>query len=195
MNKKIKFSVAVIAAAGFSAPALAGETDKISPKTAGFLDEIKSVFQTLNDRHEYTVAGHSSHQSHGSHGSHSSHRSYYKPPEIDDLEDRLSKADLPGTQMVNVRNDRSTPSNSILPGSPAITKKLKPLPGNSTKFKDVVTRAQLALLARGYDLGTVDGRLDAKTMAALYKLQNALGMPANGKLTPEVLTALNVSAR
>lgn len=195
MKKTTRFSIAALAAAGFSAPSLANDDDAKNSKNGGFLEEIKSVFDTINDRHEYTVAQHSSHRSHGSHGSHASHRSYYKPPEIDELEDQTAKADLPGTQMTNVRNDRSTPSNSILPSSPAISKKLKLLPGHTAKFKNVVTQAQLGLLARGYDIGTVDGQVDAKTMAAVFKLQNSLGMPANGKLTPEVLDALNVTAR
>jgi His-Xaa-Ser repeat protein HxsA len=195
MEKKIKYLISALAVAGFAAPVIANENDQKTSKTSGFLEDIKSVFKTLNDRHEYTVAGHSSHQSHGSHASHSSHRSYYKPPEIDGLSDQVVKADLPGTQMVNLRNDRSTPSNSILPSSPAISKKLKTLPGNSSKFKEVVTQAQLALLARGYDIGTIDGQIDAKTMAAVFKLQISLGMAANGKLTSEVLTALNVAAR
>ena len=195
MNKLTKYSIAALAAAGFSAPALADEKDAQKVKSGGFLDDIKSIFNTINDRHEYTVAQHSSHQSHGSHGSHYSHRSYYKPPEIEELEDIVSKEDLSGTQFASARNDRSTPNNSILPSSPAISKKLKPLPGHTKKFQSVVTQAQLALLARGYDVGTVNGQVDPKTMAAVYKLQNSLGMPANGKLTPEVLEILNVAAR
>ena len=195
MNKLTKYSIAALAAAGFSAPALADENDAQNVKSGGFLDDIKSIFNTINDSHEYTVAQHSSHQSHGSHGSHYSHRSYYKPPVIEELEDVVSKEDLSGTQLASARNDRSTPNNSILPSSPAISKKLKPLPGHTKKFQSVVTQAQLALLARGYDVGTVNGQVDAKTMAAIYKLQNSLGMPANGKLTPEVLDILNVAAR
>lgn len=195
MKKSTTFAITALASAGFSASAFATDSHPTTKRSSSFLDNINNVFDTLIDQHEYTVAGHSSHQSHGSHASHSSHRSYYKPPEIEGLGDQTAALENPGAEFASERNVRSTPSNSVLPGSLAISKKLKILKGNTNKFRDIVTRAQLALIARGFEIGVIDGDLDAKTMAAVYKFQAANGLVPSGKLTAEVLTALNVPAR
>lgn len=50
---------------------------------------------------------------------------------------------------------------------------------------------KLTLIARGYQINRVDGYLDVRTRAAVYKYQLAIGMPANGKATPDLLAALN----
>ena len=184
------FAIATLAAAGISSHANADQSVDGSVKNNSVLDDVKSIVEHLSAKQTYTLAGHRSHASHASHNSHSSHRSYMVPPMEDDL---LVNNANPGIQLAAVRNDRSTPSTSILPSSPAITQKLKMLPGNSIKFKEAIQQMKLALIARGYEINRVDGDLDARTRAAVYKYQVASGMPANGKVTPDVLAALNIS--
>ena len=95
---------------------------------------------------------------------------------------------------VATRNESSTPRSTILPSSPALTKKLKPLRGNSEKFRTIVAEAKVALLVKGFDVGTLDGQLDARAMAAIFKFQKSIGLPPDGKLTADVLSALNIRA-
>lgn len=193
MRKSAKFAILGLASAGFVAsPAIGGE--EVMPENEkGFFDQIKSLIEVMSNEHEYTLAGHSSHASHGSHGSHSSHRSYYAPPDIY-KPDEVANASSTGVILASARNDRSTPNKSVLPSILKSSKKLKVLPGNSEKFSKIVTEAQLALLAKGYDVGSIDGKLDAMAMSSIYKFQRDSGMSATGRLTPETLDALNVSA-
>ena len=69
------------------------------------------------------------------------------------------------------------------------------LPGNSGKFQELVQRTQLALLAKGYSVGTIDGEVDAKTVAALYRYQTDQGMVPSGKLTSDTLSSLGIVAQ
>lgn len=200
VKDKLKFAIAALAAAGFtSTTSSAQPPNKEQPKSS-FLDDIKKIVKSMTQPHEYTLAAHTSHVSHGSHRSggtghvsHSSHRSYFKPPELE--ESQLLKSETAVLENAVSRNENSTPRNTVLPSSPAIAQKLKVLPGNSTKFREVVTAAQVALVARGYETGPINGNLQAKTMAALFRFQRDNGLLPNGKLTPESLTALNVVAK
>jgi His-Xaa-Ser repeat protein HxsA len=211
MSDKLKFAIAALAVAGFSSTTSTAKPPNEEQTKSSFLDDIKKIVKSMTQSHEYTLAGHSSHASHGSHGSHrsggtghqshSSHRSYFKPPDME--EDFILKSETAALESLDSRNENSTPRNTVLPSSPAIAvstspaiaKKLKILPGNSSKFKEVITAAQVALLARGYEVGPITGSLRAKTMAAVFKFQQESGLLPNGKLTPEVLTALNVVAK
>lgn len=211
MSNKFKFVIAALAAAGFSSTTSTAESTNQEQSKSSFLDDIKKIVKSMTQSHVYTLAQHSSHASHGSHGSHrsggtghqshSSHRSYFKPPELE--ENFILKSETAALESPGSRNENSTPRNTVLPSSPAIAvstspaiaKKLKVLPGNSSKFKEVITATQVALLARGYEVGPITGNLQAKTMAAVFKFQQENGLIPNGKLTPEVLTALNVVAK
>jgi His-Xaa-Ser repeat protein HxsA len=195
MVGKFSYVVSSLIAAGVGASAANADTDISKGETESFFDQVKPIVENLVNRQTYTLAAHRSHGSHQSHSSHGSHRSYHHPPEIDDLTDELasrSRSDSEGLALV--RNENSTPRSTILPSSPAIAQKLKPLPGNSKKFQNTVTAAQLALMSRGYEIGQIGGRVDAKTMAAVFRFQKDSGYAPDGKLTPEVLTALNVVA-
>jgi len=96
---------------------------------------------------------------------------------------------------VTSRNESSTPYNSVLPSTPAIAKKLKVLPGNSEHFRTLVTRTQLALIARGYEAGEVNGEVHARTVAALYRYQTDTGFVPSGKITSETLSSLGIVAQ
>jgi His-Xaa-Ser repeat protein HxsA len=196
MKSRISFSIPSLVAAGLvplsaaaSSPAeMTAEDDK-----AGF-DTLRNIVQDIGESHSYTLAqhrSHASHQSHGSHGSHQSHRSAsFRAPGVGDGGVQLESVGYPET-----RNEDSTPPSAILPSSPAIAKKLKVLPGNSAKFEQLVTRVQLALATRGYDVGEVDGRMHARAIAAVYLYQQDQGMIPSGKITSEVLSSLAIVAQ
>jgi peptidoglycan hydrolase-like protein with peptidoglycan-binding domain len=74
-------------------------------------------------------------------------------------------------------------------------KKPKVLKGNSAKFGEIVSRVQVSLMTRGYNVGTLSGELDAKTTAALYKYQRENGLPPTGKLESSTLSRLGVVAQ
>lgn len=55
---------------------------------------------------------------------------------------------------------------------------------------DQMKQLQQRLVARGYDVGKVDGILGANTRAAIRQEQIRLGMPADGWPTRQLLSAL-----
>ena len=74
-------------------------------------------------------------------------------------------------------------------GRAATTAATTPAPKQT---QDVVKRAQEALSAAGYDVGTPDGQAGTKTVAALRKFQAAKGISVSGKLDAATLTALGL---
>ncbi len=192
--RKLAFTIPSMMLAGLvPTQADAGKTsegNQVASKS--FLDKMSDVVSDISQSHKYTLAAHSSHASHASHGSHGSHRSssYYMPPVGPDGPGSITPVSYQGG-----RNEMSSPRSSILPSSPAIAKKVKILPGNSGKFKEIVTRVQLALLSRGFDVGAVNGDVHARTMAAVYDYQNQHGITPSGKLTNETLGSLGLIAQ
>ena len=57
---------------------------------------------------------------------------------------------------------------------------------------DMTKRAQEALIAAGYDVGTPDGQAGTKTVVAIRKFQTDKGIPVSGKLDDDTLTALGL---
>ena len=57
---------------------------------------------------------------------------------------------------------------------------------------DMVKRAQEALIAAGYDVGTPDGQAGTKTVTAIRKFQTEKGIPVSGALDDATLTALGL---
>lgn len=57
---------------------------------------------------------------------------------------------------------------------------------------DMTKRAQEALIAAGYDVGTPDGQAGTKTVEAIRKFQTDKGIPVSGKLDDATLTALGL---
>jgi len=49
---------------------------------------------------------------------------------------------------------------------------------------------QRALAARGYDIGTIDGVIGAKTQAAIRGFEQRQGLAVTGVASPDLLTAL-----
>ena len=61
-----------------------------------------------------------------------------------------------------------------------------------TAGDEKVKAAQQALKDKGYDAGTVDGRMGPKTQAALRDFQKAQGMESTGDLDPKTTQALGM---
>ncbi len=181
-----RLAVSTLLAAGLTPlPVLGDDDSKAGDHSHDSLtDRVRSIVTSIGDSYTYTLAQHRSHASHGSHKSHSSHRS----GGVHLVRDAVALAS--GT-----RNEASTPPNSVLPSSPAIARKLKILPGNSPKFREVVLRTQIALLAQGYQVGEVNGELHARTVAALYRYQETMGEVPSGRLTDTSLSLLGIVAQ
>lgn len=191
MIKKLFAIPSLLAAGLFASPSSA---EDVLPEKTSLADHISEIVSSITDSHEYTLAGHSSHGSHGSHGSHRSHRSGYYHP---DPPAETFRSDAVGisSDLIGTRNYNSTPPKSVLPSSFGTVRKVKVLPGNSEKFKNILLRVQLNLNSLGYDVGAMGTNLDAKTVAAIYKFQKDRGMIPSGKITHEVLGALQIIAQ
>ena len=138
-------------------------------------------FWNLMDRKlPVTLAAHSSHGSHGSHQSHGSHRSsrgggYTPTPTPTPIP---TKPYTPPP-----KSNNSTTDDSVLPT----------VRGNSVQFKRIAMRVQMYLYAFGFYNGTIDGKVDIDTQAAIIKFQDARGLKVTGKVDNELLKAMNVS--
>jgi His-Xaa-Ser repeat protein HxsA len=185
--KKLFTIPSLLAAGLFVSPSSA---EDVLPAKPNLTDRIYDVVSSITDSHEYTLAGHRSHSSHGSHRSHRS-GGYTQIPPAKTLNDASTGfvSDLTGSRNIN-----STPPKSVLPSSFGMLKKVKVLPGNSEKFKNILLRVQLKLNFLGYDIGSMENGLDAKTVAAIYKFQIDKGMVPSGKITHQVLGALQIIA-
>jgi len=192
IKKVASFVAAGMAVSSASSSAEAIDQQVVKSDDNSLTDWVKDLVAENKSKQAYTLAYHYSHQSHASHASHQSHRSYHHP--IDVPNDNLTSQNIGESIGIEGRNMSSTPANSILPSSVAITKKVKILPGNSGKFKEVVSKAQVALAARGFDVGALDGELHARTVSAIHSFQKSSGMAPSGKLDPETLSRLGVVA-
>lgn len=193
---KSKYVIPSILAAGF-APGIASADDASNHISASksLIDDIVQHTQSIADSHEFTLA---QHRSHASHASHSSHRSGGLVPEKPDQDLDRSELGQPAQLIATAytgRNEMSTPRQNVLPSSPQTAKKPKVLKGNTRKFGEIVSRAQVALMIRGYEVGAPSGELDSKTIAALYKYQRANSIPPTGKLNNNTLTSLGLAAQ
>lgn len=56
--------------------------------------------------------------------------------------------------------------------------------------QDLVYRVQVALHARGFDPGVIDGKAGAKTRRAIRDFQVRTGQPIDDGITPELLITL-----
>ncbi|HEY0407708.1 MAG TPA: YCF48-related protein [Pyrinomonadaceae bacterium] len=87
-------------------------------------------------------------------------------------------------------------------GAPKVGPIEKPKKGSSRSKKsgapaakradDMVKRAQAALNAAGYDVGTPDGAAGTRTIAAVRQFQSDKGIPVSGKLDDATLSALGL---
>lgn len=64
-------------------------------------------------------------------------------------------------------------------------------PDENGLTKDDRIAVQMGLAARGYDIGTIDGVIGTKTIAAIDDFQRRQGLPVTGTATADVLAALS----
>lgn len=195
MKRSLAAIPTLLAAGLVPSQSLAGEDDAaVHSGQKGFLDNLEVVVSDISEAQSFTLAQHRSHASHASHGSHRSHRSSsYLGPTIVPQDE--AGASFASQETGNGRNEMSTPRSAILPSSPAIAKKVKRLPGNSKKFRETVSRLQVALMSRGYDVSAVSGELDARTISAIYRYQSEVGLIPTGKVSDDTLGSLGIIAR
>jgi photosystem II stability/assembly factor-like uncharacterized protein len=67
-----------------------------------------------------------------------------------------------------------------------------PVPVPAKRADDMVMRAQAALNAAGYNVGTPDGQAGTRTVAAIRQFQAAKELPQTGKFDDATLTALGL---
>jgi len=164
-----------------------------------------TLFDIFRQDHYVTLAQHRSHSSHSSHSSHrsgsgghyshTSHRSStggydggYSPPVYS------APAPTPAPAPPTVR--RLVPLRSAQPGeaTPPPADGLPALSGRTERFKAIVKRVQIGLLAQGYYDGAIDGVVGPGMRGGLRKFQKARSLSVTGTITPEVLDALRVSS-
>lgn len=63
----------------------------------------------------------------------------------------------------------------------------------ASQSPEIIKRAQEKLSAQGHDAGQADGKLGAKTQAALKGFQQSKGLQASGQLDTQTLAALDIS--
>ena len=170
--KKRKFALGSLTAAGMIVPGAAAFSPS-SNELPDTQDGDIALYDVFTLPHEYTLAQHRSHRSHSSHRSSSSGSS--RP--------RSTPAPAP--------RSNSTPPSSVLPSNSTAP---KVLPGNTAKFKRIVTQVQSGLFSYGYYTGTIDCLMGPETKAAISKFQSDFSINVTGTITPEVLNALGITA-
>lgn len=190
--KKGRFLISTLALAGIvPVPSVQAETSG-NGRGAAPPDPDDALVKRFALEHRFLLA---QHRSHSSHSSHSSHRSgstgrsrapaYTPPPR----RPRATPVPAPAPS----RNERSTPRQSILPASPETAPRA--VSPSSAQISSLVRQVQIALLARGYYRGAIDGVVGRETRAALTRFQTGNGLDVTGTITPETLDALGIAAQ
>tara|TARA_Y100000816_G_C25976561_1_gene509795 strand:- start:237 stop:920 length:684 start_codon:yes stop_codon:yes gene_type:complete len=213
-----KFLLGSLIAAGFFSYAESFEIDKtaIDDDQISLKNNTKGLDALINTNLPYTLMAHSSHSSHGSHSSHSSHGSHYSYGHVSSGHSshashsshysHYSYGSVEG-QNQNYsynykdqglgRNLNSTPSESILPRTPAIVESNKvnekeKIKGRSEKFILLTQRVQLSLYAMGYYTGEIDGMMNNEIVTSITKYQKKHNLKITGSLTDELIAYLDV---
>jgi His-Xaa-Ser repeat protein HxsA len=71
---------------------------------------------------------------------------------------------------------------------------LPALSGRSERFKSIVRRVQIALLAQGFYEGAIDGVVGPAMRGGMRRFQKKRGLAVTGTITPELLDALRVAS-
>jgi localization factor PodJL len=113
--------------------------------------------------------------------------------ELSNIEERLAAWEpQPSDDSVNavavVEPAWQDPESTILLSSAAV-----PLAQQSAG-EDLVAEAQSLLLALGFNVGTPDGKMGSRTVAALRQFQEQAGLEVTGQITPELLKVMRDQA-
>lgn len=204
--KRTRFLIPSLIAAGFGSHADAHSVT--AQLSAGGKDDPDhpTLFDIFKQGHAVTLA---QHRSHSSHSSHSSHRSgsggHYS--HSSHTSHRSSTGGYDGsyaspTYSAPAPTPPPAPRPSIQPFRSAVTGEATPpktenaptLSGRTERFKSIVKRVQIGLLAQGYYQGAIDGIVGPGMRAAIRKFQKARDISVTGTITSEVLDALRVSS-
>ncbi|WP_420607351.1 peptidoglycan-binding protein [Novosphingopyxis sp.] len=204
--KKTRFLISSLVAAGIAPAQFAQAAIDGGPRISGGPDpDGAAMVQRFAQEHRFSLAQHRSHSSHSSHSSHRSGSSgrtrapVYTPPAP-----RIPRVTpTPAPAPSPTRNQRSNPSSSILPASPATApQSFYSAPSESTseapapsEIEMIVRKVQIGLMAYGYYDGIADGMVGPKTRSALTRFQTDFGLKVTGTVTPEVLDAFKIVAQ
>lgn len=221
--RRRRFLIPTLFAAGFGHHGDAAADVPRTPAAGGGDPDSGGLLRLFSQEHYVTLAdhrSHSSHSSHASHGSgygggghysHTSHRSSagggYDPAP-------LHSSPAPYVPATPAPSPTPTPwsAPSVEPfaplpataqplfgaddrAAPPPADRLPALSGRTARFKSIVRRVQLALLARGIYAGAIDGTVGPSLRSALRRFQKDLGLEATGTITPQTLDALMVSSQ
>jgi len=79
-------------------------------------------------------------------------------------------------------------SRELTAGKPIKWQPSKPRKSAKThKANSIVRDIQSALSAKGYNPGSIDGKMGRKTRLAIRAFQRKIGLPPNGRASPELL--------
>jgi len=201
-----RFLISTMLAAGFGPLDPAQESLAYVTTTGTDDPNSGTLMRLFTQDHEITLAQHRSHRSHSSHsshrsggGGHSSHMSHtshrsstggsplYTPPDYSAPSTPSPPPPPPPPQSwpVSPPSQRATPPPDD--GLPALS-------GRSQRFRAIVRRVQLALLAQGYYEGGIDGVVGPAMRAGLRRFQGSRGLSITGTITPQTLDALMISS-
>lgn len=205
--RRTRFLVSSLLAAGFTAQqdALAAALGRPTPGTDD--PDRRTLLERFTQDHYVTLADHRSHSSHSSHrsgysGGHYSHTSHRSSMGGGGYEPTYQPAP------VYVPPRRIEPEPTPTPTPPAYQPLFAPetradappsdgrpaLSGRTKRFKAIVRRVQIALLAQDLYFGAIDGVVGPALRGALRKFQKARGLEVTGTITPATLDALMVSS-
>ena len=214
-----KFILPSLIAAGFALNVNAQNNDnQFIDEDISLKNNIKGIDSIVDKDLPFTLIAHSSHQSHGSHSSHASHSSssHYSSSHSSHASHASHYSYGGGANYDDQyrdqglgRNYNSTPSESILPRSPAIVSdnkintgemnmgemnniKKEKIVGTSKKFIILTQRAQLALYGMGYYSGAISGSINSELVASITKFQNKYDLKVTGSLSDELIAYLNI---
>lgn len=212
--KRTQFLIPSLLAAGFTAQDGAqAVTPQLSSGGNGDPDR-QSLFEVFKQGHAVTLAQHRSHSSHSSHSSHrsgggghyshtshTSHRSStgggssYSSPVYTAPEPASPPPPHPPTRAPS-SGPNYIPLRSAQPGEATAprTEALPALSGRTERFKAIVRRVQIGLLAQGYYAGAIDGIVGPAMRGGIRKFQTVRGLAVTGTITPELLDALRISS-
>jgi His-Xaa-Ser repeat protein HxsA len=207
--KPKRYLIPTLVAAGF------GATDEAQAAfTRATIDPVTgpdnpSLLRVFTFNHAFTLAQHRSHSSHSSHrsssgGGHYSHTSH--------TSHRSSTGGYGGS--VYTSPSYPVPATPVVPAEPAPTRAPRPLysppseraspptevtsprslSGRSDRFKSIVRRVQIALMARSFYQGEIDGVVGPGLRAALRGFQASASLEVTGTITPQTLDALRISS-
>ena len=89
-----------------------------------------------------------------------------------------------GTHKHSTAQTASSEPNATMASGSAAT--------NATLDSDTIRQVQTALNSKGFDAGSPDGQVSAKTKSALKKFQQAQGINQSGSIDGQTLAALGV---